>query len=301
MDFIKKLLKDKKTIDESVIPEVDDFSALDDFDKEMRIIEDREKRMALHTIIEKTDKKKNKKKGRKSRRKSRKAKRKAEEDNDEDYIIVDGSTTTDSSVWDSELKVISEFRVMLHPELIRICKSFQKKVKDDEFSILVKGVWDSEIGGIFIQPEYVVPKQSVGQASVDFDEPLEKYIEQGFNVVIHSHPFESSHFSQSDEETINTNFFCSVLFSIDSFRTATVSSMVAKDIKLKQTVVPEMAEYNIDDIKVDTTNINKKIVGQFSHATDSGWDYWKDKRRKEVERDSCYLNSGYNQGSNISF
>jgi hypothetical protein len=64
--------------------------------------------------------------------------------------------------------------------------------------------------------EYYIPKQTVQRCSVDYDENIgELRLKDGWNVVVHSHPFNTTgngSFSVSDEETINSHFDCSLLY-----------------------------------------------------------------------------------------
>jgi hypothetical protein len=107
-------------------------------------------------------------------------------------------------------------KVWVSTRMMAILSAIQDKAERNEFSCLMKGEWTKD--GFTIGEDYVIPKQEVGGCSVDYAEPLSKYMGK-YNVVLHSHPFsQTSNFSGSldsaygDEGTININFTCSLLY-----------------------------------------------------------------------------------------
>jgi hypothetical protein len=170
-------------------------------------------------------------------------------------------TKARQKVFDSGLKVLNLHKTKVKIEvpkvILNICDELQEKVERNEFSIVCKGKWGND-GEYVISDEYYVPRQKVDGAAVDYDHiHLEELKLQGFNVVIHSHPFKSSAFSASDEETINSHFDCSILYSLREFTTATVLISNMSGVKLLATGDPHIEG---DDIvpKDQVDNITKK-------------------------------------------
>lgn len=146
------------------------------------------------------------------------------------------AVATKNRVFDSGLKVIKthteKVSISVAPIIINVCNNLQKKVGNNEFSIVCKGHWNDD-GLYVVGDEYEVPKQKVDGAAVDYDlNHLEELKMQGFNTVIHSHPFKSSNFSHSDDTTINSHFECSVLYSVGEFTTATIAVIPIPGTKL---------------------------------------------------------------------
>lgn len=138
-----------------------------------------------------------------------------------------------SSVFTSDLVVLKEPVINVPIEVLDLCERIQARLPGKEFSILLKGDWSSR--GFDVGKEYVIPKQKVEHASVDYLEDLVAYRNNGFNTVVHSHPFnsESTTFSSSDEETINSHFTCSLLYSnVNKFVDSTYLIKINEDIKL---------------------------------------------------------------------
>lgn len=161
------------------------------------------------------------------------------------------------STWDSGLNIIENPKVLIPRKLVAVCKKIQEHVGDNEFSILCKGEWREK--GFRISEEFIIPKQEVGTASVDYTEPLEKYKQQGFNTVIHSHPFSSdSDFSEADKETINTHFTCSLLFTPSGISKGVLSVQVNSSIKLQIPVSIEIVEEDVEIPKEMLENIKER-------------------------------------------
>lgn len=195
--------------------------------------------------------------------------------------ILPAKKSSGSTVFDSGLKVIkthSEKIPISVPVHIRdICDSLQRKVDKNEFSIVCKGQWID--GEYIVSEDYKVPKQVVAGASVDYDlEHLEALKLAGYNTVIHSHPFKSANFSSSDEETINSHFECSILYSVGEFPTATIAISSTPGMKFILTgdpqidhpdgLVPEDEVKNID-IKQYASTYNNLYNGNY-------YDGWND-------------------------
>jgi len=151
--------------------------------------------------------------------------------------------TSGASVWDSGLEIIENFgelaeeligarsleeyaknqlgveknKVIVPEEVRKICVALQNEVNDEygggcEFGVLFKGEWTTE--GFKVKPDYVVPEQKVSSAHITYTEDLKKYRDEGYIVNTHSHPWagQSSGFSGTDDDHINSHFDVALLF-----------------------------------------------------------------------------------------
>ena len=120
--------------------------------------------------------------------------------------------TIDDEIMSSGYKV-NDLEILVDQKVYNVMRAAADIAGDDEYSILFKGYWSD--AGIMVSEEYYIPKQTISGSSVDYDEPLGILREQqGFNVVLHSHPFTKNKdgwFSKDDMEYINTNFPISLL------------------------------------------------------------------------------------------
>lgn len=160
-------------------------------------------------------------------------------------------------IWDSGLEILRGIKIKIPLRLLIVCNSIQKQLSDNyEFTILAKGQWTRE--GFVISEEYIIPEQEVRRASVEYLEDLFKYRQQGYNVIIHSHPFNMHEFSIDDEETINTHFDCSVLYSQRKFVKAVVTIKVSDNIVLQLEGKTEI-DWNTYE-EVDISKIKKQEI-----------------------------------------
>lgn len=174
-------------------------------------------------------------------------------------------------VFDSGLKVLNlhkdKVQIDVPKNILNICDELQEKVGKCEFSIVCKGKWGDD-GIYIIEDDYRVPKQKVDGAAVDYDHAhLEQLKAEGFNVVIHSHPFKSDNFSASDQETINSHFDCSILYSMREFTTATVLISSLVGAKLLATGKPHIEGEDIVP-KTEFDNIEKKYAVTYHYGSD---------------------------------
>jgi len=184
------------------------------------------------------------------------------------------------NIWDSGIKIIKKPRILIPYRLLSICNAIQRKVGHNEFSILVKGAWNSE--GFKLSTDFVIPKQEVGGASVDYKEDLTKYKQQGYNAVIHSHPFKSSSFSYADDEHINSHFRASVLYSMGDFTTAVISIQINEHLLLQVEAEVEVM-HEEEEIDIDISNIQEKY--EYYRYYNPRWRYEKNKKSKDKEED----------------
>jgi hypothetical protein len=199
--------------------------------------------------------------------------------------VVHGCTVRDvkpakSRVFSSGLTVVETSREKVQIDvprgILNACDELQEKFKSSEFSIVCKGKWDED-GKYIITDEFEVPKQKVYGAAVDYDlEHLAELKALGFNAIIHSHPFytKSTSFSASDDETINSHFECSILYSGREFTTATITIVPVVGMKLIIPGEPGIEGENIVS-QAQIENIEKGFnestsVGSFQDASFGG-------------------------------
>lgn len=155
------------------------------------------------------------------------------------------------TTWESGLIILKDPKILIPDYIKYVCDDIQEKIKDNEFSILTSGRWTKN--GFEIDENYVIPIQEVGGVDVDFKEELDSYVQDGYNTIIHSHPFNSSSFSCSDNETINSNFDCSILYSQGDFTASTLRIKISEDIRIvinpNIKYISPIMDINIDNIK----------------------------------------------------
>lgn len=139
------------------------------------------------------------------------------------------SLSNEDGVFKSDLTITEKPNILIPQKLLEDCNAIQKIFPGLEFSILVKGKWTDQ--GFVVGNEFVIPDQEVDGARVYFnDKETYDYKLQGYNTIIHSHPFSSSSFSGSDLNTISIHYDCSILYSQKSFTAATLSWQPGEDI-----------------------------------------------------------------------
>jgi hypothetical protein len=180
-----------------------------------------------------------------------------------------------SKVFDSGLKVIKthseKIPVKVPIKISNVCNSLQRKVKNNEFSIVCKGSWID--GEFIITEDFKVPKQEVAGASVDYNlEHLEELKLAGYNTIIHSHPFKSSNFSHDDDTTINSHFECSILYSVGEFTTATIAISSMPGMKFILTGDPKLDGDDGLVSEAEVANIEEKYkVTAYGGYNDYYW------------------------------
>jgi len=181
-------------------------------------------------------------------------------------------------VWDSGLKIIKKPTIYVHPKILSICNYIQSRVGEKEFSIVVKGRWQED--GFYVSDKFEIPEQEVGYSSVDYLEDLTKYKMEGYNVIIHSHPFSrSSRFSSSDEESINAHFDCSLLYTDKKFDDAVISLQLTEKLLLQ--VECDVEILFLEEVEeIDLSKIKEKYTKPVKY---------KSKKSRYLEDDfECY-------------
>lgn len=164
-----------------------------------------------------------------------------------------------SNTWDSEL-IETPLDIIVPLDLQKVLISIQESNENNEFTILVKGQWADD--GFRLSNEYYIPRQKVTGASVDYLENLRPLREeQGYNVLIHSHPFSSNtSYSSSDEETANTHFDAALLFNGDQELTCGIVKINLENHRIIKLDMNIHLEYTLPEINID--NIEKTNVHQ---------------------------------------
>jgi len=153
------------------------------------------------------------------------------------------------NVFDSELKIVSPI-VIVPQKINSIVRYIQSKVKNNEFSLLLKGGWTEN--GFTLAKEYYIPKQEVSAASVDYKEDL-SLLAAEWNTIYHSHPFShgTPSFSVADRESINCHFICSLLGTKEGIKVANLSFFTGV------CMVQVSAEVVIVDDDIEPVDISK--------------------------------------------
>ena len=157
-------------------------------------------------------------------------------------------------VLDSGIQIYS-LKVVIPVNLYLLSLAVAKKT-ESEFSFLAKGSWKG--GAYTLEKEYLIPKQEVEWAQIEYDqEDLKKAKnELGFNVIVHRHPGGGGVFSDTDEETINSNFDCSILFSDGGFKTASLKFRLNDGLLMLET---KDIEIGLEDAEIKgLENVKKK-------------------------------------------
>jgi len=165
------------------------------------------------------------------------------------YKEIYNNTLQDAAIeWDSGLKVIDKIKVVIDYGVLLILNNIDKKVINNEFSVLFKGEFRESAW--YVSPEYYIPKQEVSYASVKYIEDLAKYRHQGFNVVVHKHPGTTS-FSSVDDKYVNSHFPVSLLYVNNQIVNAKVLVSIADNVKIRlpAEVILTFPEKEIENIE----------------------------------------------------
>ena len=168
-----------------------------------------------------------------------------------------GGNNTTSKAWDSGLRVV-EPKLIVDKDVELIAKAIQDDVGNDEFSVLFKGMWTDK--GFKVTKEYYIPDQEVTGMSVDYEENIGiKRAQDGFNVVVHSHPFSrcrTTTKSGADEEHVSSHFPCSLITNDDGEISNAQLNLDTPNDEVKVGV-----EIDVDEIKYYNTAVEMEIVG----------------------------------------
>lgn len=202
---------------------------------------------------------------------------------------------THGKVWDTGITCIDDCHHK--SEKIKLCISLdtylklehlQKAFADVEFLVYANA--ELQTDGAFLIKDIIIPKQTVGMASVD-----DVQCDNHFNTVIHKHPGDApGGFSRDDEEYVNMNHDFSLL--IGSKNLSNVIGVGRKKTDCGRWIrIPLDIDINVPEIS-DTfflssvNNIEKKKFTQTVYGSYPRNNKW-DKQQKEV--DEWYKNRFY--------
>lgn len=181
-------------------------------------------------------------------------------------------------VFDSGKPTVKKITVNIPFKLLWICNAIQKKFPSKEFSLFGTGQYVD--GAFVVNEEYIIPDQEVGGSTVDFTDPqaVDRLRSAGWNVILHSHPFQMPNFSCSDDETINSNFDCSILYSLGDFKKVVLRLTLPDGSYLQldgsiEASIPELAgEVDVSMIHEKTYTSYKDYTGQRTLAGEQAYD-----------------------------
>lgn len=137
----------------------------------------------------------------------------SDESEEKDYAVSTSTSSNDEpEVFDSGLSVMENPKIIVPEEVRRVCVAIQEAVGYNEFGVLFKGEWTRD--GFKVDPDFVIPDQEVSTATVQYDEDLKKYRDQGYIVNTHSHPMSGKNagFSGTDDDHVNSHFDVALLY-----------------------------------------------------------------------------------------
>jgi hypothetical protein len=123
-------------------------------------------------------------------------------------------------------------KLYISEAIVGVCNAIQEKFPSLEWAILLKGEWTKL--GFVIGNTYAIPKQEVTSGFVYFDDAdKERHIQDGFNVILHSHHNMGIGFSGSDHSTLtDSSFAASLLYSKEKITEATCSIIVKPGVRV---------------------------------------------------------------------
>lgn len=166
-------------------------------------------------------------------------------------------------VFDSEIKVLNvdtNIEINVHYNVLRVVRSIADIFPNKEFSVLFQGY------ELTVSDRYVIPRQEVTGASVDFldEREIVEYKRQGYNVLLHVHPWSGANqFSYSDFESLN-DFDINLLSDGEEITSAYVPVitngvkllLVTRNIKV---FYDDIEVQGVDNIDVKTENTKFKF------------------------------------------
>ena len=167
-----------------------------------------------------------------------------------DNTVETHLTTEESATFHTKFVMPKEFPIEVPSKILLVCMALAKRDEHNEFSIILKGSMTDD--GFVVSEDLLIPEQTVSGASVDYDNiKMLEYKQQGYNTVIHFHPMSLSKFSGTDDEYINTNFDCSILFNDYEFSDSIVNLKIG-NVRLQ---VKGKVNVRIEGIELDTSKI----------------------------------------------
>ncbi len=167
--------------------------------------------------------------------------------------------TNENYVFDSGINIISKFKVSIPMYILDVCNAIAKNDMNSEFMIICKGKYTPS--GFELEENYVIPEQEVTYSSVSNvnGEEVMALKEDGWNTVIHCHPMDLKSFSSVDDDYINKNFKCSILYCKNEFVKAVLNIPYAPDGNDYGVFATECDIEMLSPIKIDKIKGIEKI------------------------------------------
>lgn len=169
-----------------------------------------------------------------------------------------------ATIFDSGLSIVKAnegFKIYYPIVYVGLIQTLNRVVDGYEYSFFGK---INKIAGnkIFLEEDYYIPEQEVSHSSVKYKEKPP----EGWDVVVHRHPFQGGGFSATDETYINANFIVSLLINNDTI-TQGVFNVKNQDYILQVNAIPTIY---IQDAHCKEEEI-RKIQKQISYSYDRNW------------------------------
>jgi len=154
----------------------------------------------------------------------------------------------------SDIDIVKTVKCIIPFELLTLMISIENQAAhSDEFALYLKGNYKDEVLTVF--QEYILPKQKVTGASVDFEEDSPV----GFNGVIHRHPGNLTTFSGTDAMHINKNYMFSLLYVNHQIPTGIINIQLQGSTKRVQLALDLVMQYPEVKHNLDLSNIQRSI------------------------------------------
>lgn len=164
-------------------------------------------------------------------------------------------------VWtnDELVPIKPPIKAYIPHEILNYMRSIEAKMGYNklEFGAFLKGELNNGI--LYITKDFLVLKQKVSGASIDFEENASAE----FNGVIHRHPPSCISFSGVDDKFINSNQMFSLLYVNGNITKGIININIKDDIRLQVELEPIMLYPTIDNIDEIISKIEEK---KFDHS-----------------------------------
>lgn len=180
---------------------------------------------------------------------------------------VNGEWTNKTAKPIKRIKCIIDESIVLRVRDFEYCVN-RKLHGSNEFGGYVKWHWDDR--GNIIVDDFMVPKQIVGGATVDFrEEPT-----PGYTGVFHKHPTGCTSFSGTDDKYINANNDLSILFHNGTFITGIVNIVIpgTNGIRFQTTLDIVIQRHEVrNDVNVDMIEGRPVLPPKFFRGSRRGF------------------------------
>jgi len=131
-------------------------------------------------------------------------------------------TVQTEKVWSNpKLAKIEKVQAIIPVSLVFVMRQIEKEVPSVEFGIYLHGEFNGAT--LKISEDYLIPKQKVSMASIDFEEDGHENGCTRWNGVAHKHPTGCKSFSGTDDDSINGNHQFSLLYENGDFANGEVN------------------------------------------------------------------------------